>query len=319
MPETSNTHAQGANDVIDISDIHMIKVVTEVGSINKAAEILSVSQPTLSKKISRLEKKVGVELFNRDSVGMMPTEAAKFLIKEGNGLRAQLQVIERQLELMSDMVGGTVRVGVGPIIEQQLLAKVLLDFAERDYQFKISVVTMSADALLDQLKKSKIDLAVGPFVDSDVPDDIVAPLKTSEKLVVAVRQGHDAVARQVVDLQAISNYKIITPNIPASLGGQVMVYLENAELEPDIICESYTMAKYIVMNSDYVTAGPESLFLNEFKSGELVKLEFPYDVYWQSQCLVKPETLLMPIVKRSWICLLSIWRRSNQQKEKPRV
>ncbi|WP_422460973.1 LysR family transcriptional regulator [Endozoicomonas sp. ALB115] len=297
MPETSNTHVQGANDVIDISDIHMIKVVTEVGSINKAAEILSVSQPTLSKKISRLEKKVGVELFNRDSVGMVPTEAAKFLIKEGNGLRAQLQVIERQLELMSDMVGGTVRVGVGPIIEQQLLAKVLLDFAERDYQFKISVVTMSADVLLDQLKKSKIDLAVGPFVDSDVPDDIVAPLKTSEKLVVAVRQGHDAVARQVVDLQAISNYKIITPNIPASLGGQVMVYLENAELEPDIICESYTMAKYIVMNSDYVTAGPESLFLNEFQSGELVKLEFPYDVYWQSQCLVKPETLLMPIVK----------------------
>ncbi|WP_422449629.1 MULTISPECIES: LysR family transcriptional regulator [unclassified Endozoicomonas] len=297
MPETSNTHAQGANDVIDISDIHMIKVVTEVGSINKAAEILSVSQPTLSKKISRLEKKVGVELFNRDSVGMVPTEAAKFLIKEGNGLRAQLQVIERQLELMSDMVGGTVRVGVGPIIEQQLLAKVLLDFAERDYQFKISVVTMSADALLDQLKKSKIDLAVGPFVDSDVPDDIVAPLKTSEKLVVAVRQGHDAVGRQVEDLQEISNYKIITPNIPASLGGQVMVYLENAELEPDIICESYTMAKYIVMNSDYVTAGPESLFLNEFKSGELVKLEFPYDIYWQSQCLVKPETLLMPIVK----------------------
>ena len=297
MPETSNTHVQGANDVIDISDIHMIKVVTEVGSINKAAEILSVSQPTLSKKISRLEKKVGVELFNRDSVGMVPTEAAKFLIKEGNGLRAQLQVIERQLELMSDMVGGTVRVGVGPIIEQQLLAKVLLDFAERDYQFKISVVTMSADVLLDQLKKSKIDLAVGPFVHSDVPDDIVAPLKTSEKLVVAVRQGHDAVARQVVDLQAISNYRIITPNIPASLGGQVMVYLENAELEPDIICESYTMAKYIVMNSDYVTAGPESLFLNEFKSGELVKLEFPYDVYWQSQCLVKPETLLMPIVK----------------------
>ncbi|MGI2029612.1 LysR family transcriptional regulator [Endozoicomonas acroporae] len=283
--------------MIDISDIHMIKVVTEVGSINKAAEILSVSQPTLSKKISRLEKKVGVELFNRDSVGMVPTEAAKFLIKEGNGLRAQLQVIERQLELMSDMVGGTVRVGVGPIIEQQLLAKVLLDFAERDYQFKISVVTMSADVLLDQLKKSKIDLAVGPFVHSDVPDDIVAPLKTSEKLVVAVRQGHDAVGRQVEDLQAISNYKIITPNIPASLGGQVMVYLENAELEPDIICESYTMAKYIVMNSDYVTAGPESLFLNEFASGELVKLEFPYDIYWQSQCLVKPETLLMPIVK----------------------
>ena len=33
---------------------------------------------------------------------------------------------------------------------------------------------MSADTLLDQLNKSKIDLAVGPFVHSDVPDDIVA-------------------------------------------------------------------------------------------------------------------------------------------------
>ena len=298
MPKNNkNTRVQGVNDVIDISDIHMIKVVTEVGSINKAAEILNVSQPTLSKKISRLEKKVGVDLFNRDSVGMVPTEAANFLIKEGDGLRTQLKVIERQLELMSDMVGGTVRVGVGPIIEQHTLPRVLLDFADKDYQFKISVVTMAADALLDQLKKSNIDIAVGPFVDEDIPDDIVAPLKTSEKIVAAVRKGHEAANKKNVFLTDIANYKVITPNIPASLGGQVMKYLEETPLEPNIICESYSMAKTIVLNTDYATAGPESLFHHEFASGELVKLEFPYDVRWQSRCLVKPETLLMPIVK----------------------
>ncbi|CAM3850936.1 LysR family transcriptional regulator [Parendozoicomonas haliclonae] len=282
--------------MIDISDIHMIRVVTELGSINKAADALNMSQPTLSKKISRLEQKIGIEFFNRDSAGMVATPAAEFLIREGNDLKQQLQAIEHRLTLMSDMIGGTVRVGVGPIIEQHMLPKVLLDFADRDYPFKISVTTMAGDVLLKQLMKGQIDLAVGPFMDEDVPDGIDAPLKTADKLVVVVRKEHALAKLDSATVDDLARFKIITPNIPKSLGSRVIEYIGTG-FQPTITCENYTMAKTIVNHSDYVTVGPEHMFHNEFASGELVKLELPYQIEWHSLCLVKPENLLMPVIK----------------------
>lgn len=284
-------------EVIDVSDIHMIKVISEVGSINKAAELLNVSQPTLSKKVGRLEQKVKMELFSRDNVGMVPTQAAKLIMLEGDELRSQLSSIERKLELMANLIGGTVRIGVGPIIEQIMLPKVLLDFADQNYQFKVSVVTMSQQALLRHLRKNEIDIAIGPFSDSEIPDEFVSPLQTSDRIVVAVRSGHPLAKNKTVTLDDFGQYKVVSPNVPKSLGTQVVSRIKDASFEPDIICENYNLVKTIVSSSDYVTAGPESLFRHEFASGELIKLEFPSEVLWQCKCLVKPETLMTPVIQ----------------------
>lgn len=284
--------------MIDISDIHMIQVVADVGSINKAAELLNMSQPTLSKKVSRLEQKLNLELFSRGIAGMVPTEAANLLIEEGSHLKDQLRKVERQLELMSYKKGGVVKLGVGPIVEQILLPKVLLDYVDQNYDFKIQVTTMSSEALLKQLRKGAIDLAIGPFVESDIPDDMTSPLYLSEKIIGAVRSGHDLSSKgAALTLDAFTRFKAVTPDIPAHMGHQISRLLENTPLEPEIVCENYAMAKTIVSNSDYITAGPESLFRTEFTSGELSKLEFPIDVNWNCMCIGRPETLLIPIVK----------------------
>lgn len=275
----------------------MIKVISEVGSINKAAEMFNVSQPTLSKKVSRLEQKIKMELFNRDNIGMVPTRAAKLLISEGEELSSLMSGIERKLELMSNKVGGTVRVGVGPIIEQIILPKVLLDFVDQNYRFKIAVTTMSQQMLLDQLRNSEIDMAIGPFSSEEVPDDVVVPLETSDKLIVVVRNGHELLAQDKISLTDFTRYKSVSPDVPKSLGTQVMKLIENSEFGPEVICENYNLAKTIVANSDYVVAGPESLFRKELESGELCKLEFQAEVLWHCKCLTKPENLLVPMVK----------------------
>lgn len=283
--------------MIDISDIHMIQVIASVGSINKAAEILCVSQPTLSKKVSRLEQKIQMELFNRDVNGMVPTEAANFLLQQGDSLRNQLHGIERQLELMANKVGGVVRIGVGPIIEQLILPNVLLDFAEHDYQFKVSVNVLPAEELLHRLHNGYIDIAIGPFFDNDVSEALSAPLSLSEKLVVAVRPEHELTNQRVLTLNDTIGFKIVGPDVPKSMGAEIQNLAKKPAFEPNITCENYSMAKLIVQNSNYITAGPESIFHREFQEGSLVKLALTDDVYWHCKCLVKPQTLLSPRVK----------------------
>jgi DNA-binding transcriptional LysR family regulator len=283
--------------VIDISDMQIIKAIAEAGSINKAAEVLSMSQPTLSKKVSRLEQKIKLELFVRDNTGMLPTPAARFLINESENLTVQLHNLERQLELMAGMVGGVVKIGVGPITEQFLMSKVLLDFAERDYKFKISVVTMAVDSLIDQLVSSQIDIAVGIFSKDSVPEGCLTPLKVHEKMVVAVRNGHELAKQSAINLHELLNCKSVLPRMPKSLGENLGSAQLVREVKPDITCESYSMARLIVANTDYITIGPESLFHKEFLSGKLVMLELEEEIDLQFICLVKPESMKMPIVK----------------------
>lgn len=277
--------------------MQIVKVIAETGSINKAAEVLSMSQPTLSKKLSRLEQKIKLELFIRDSTGVLATPAARFIMNESEGLTIQLHNLERQLELMAGMVGGVVKIGVGPIAEQFLMSKVLLDFAERDYKFKISVVTMAVDTLVDHLASSQIDIAVGIFSKDSVPEGYLTPLKVNEKMVVAVRSGHELAKRSTINLPKILNCKSVLPRIPKSLGENLGSAQLVREVNPDITCESYSMARLIVANTDYVTIGPESLFHKEFLSGQLVMLELEEEIDLQFNCLVKPESMKMPIVK----------------------
>ncbi|MGY0312609.1 LysR family transcriptional regulator [Alteromonas macleodii] len=283
--------------MIDVSDIHMIQVISEVGSINKAAELLHVSQPTLSKKVSRLEKKIDMELFDRDISGMVPTEAAKFLVMQSDTLKNHLHVIERQLELMANKIGGVVRVGVGPIIEQLILPNVLLDFAEQNYEFKVVVSVLPAEELLNRLGSGHIDIAIGPFAQQDASSAFVSPLHSAQKLVVAVRPGHSISTKGTVSFDDLLSNKLVAPDVPKSMGRDIQTLMAGSALEPDITCESYAMAKLVVQNSDYITAGPEALFQKEFEEGKLIKLTFAADVTWQCKCLVKPQTLLSPRVK----------------------
>lgn len=283
--------------MIDVTEIHFVQVVSELGSISKAAEQLHISQPTLSKKISRLEQKLKMALFYRDPIGMVPTEAAKLLISKGHHLTSQLAQLERELALMANLQGGMISVGVGPIVEQDILPKVLLDFVEQQYSFKISTVTMSSEALLENLQNGKLDIAIGTFGEEDVPANVLAPLKYSNRFVGVVRKGHELSNRTKVHLQELMEYKNVSPSIPKNLSFKASLLMKDRDFSPSIACESYDIAKRVVLNSDYVTSGPEVLFRNEFLSEQLVKLELESDLIWECRCLVKPEHSLAPAIQ----------------------
>lgn len=283
--------------MIDVSEIHLVQVVSQLGSISKAAEQLHLSQPTLSKRISRLEQKLKMALFYRDTGGMVPTEAAKLLTSKGHQLTSQIAQLERELALMANLHGGMISVGVGPIVEQDILPKVLLDFVEHEYNFKISTVTMSSEALLENLQTGKLDIAVGTFGEEDVPSNFLAPLKYSNRFVGVVRSGHELSTRTKVHLNELMAYKNISPSIPKNLSFKASLLMKDRDFSPRIACESYDIAKRVVLNSDYVTSGPEILFRNEFINGQLVKLELESDLVWECRCLVKPEHSLAPAIQ----------------------
>ena len=102
--------------MIDLSDFRMVETICSTGSLTKAADALLVSQPTLSKRLARLEDQLGAKLFHRAPSGLTPTLFANYLVDSANPVKARVASIERQVERILDHDKGDVRIGVGPII-----------------------------------------------------------------------------------------------------------------------------------------------------------------------------------------------------------
>ena len=219
------------------------------------------------------------------------------MLAEGDAISTKLTNVERRLELMANLVGGQIRVGVGPIVEQLIVPKVLLDFVEKEYEFRISLTTDSPNALIEQLRTSQIDLAIGPFQANEVADEFTPILEVSEELVAVVRAGHPLAKQSQVSFDETKNYRYVAPHLPRKMGNQIIDFVKTAKIKPQISCDNYVLAKTIISNSDYITIGPTSLFYSEIENGSLVKLNFPNKIMWHCNCIARQEILATPAVK----------------------
>jgi DNA-binding transcriptional LysR family regulator len=134
--------------------------IAEEGSINRAATVLGVAQPALSRQVRLLEEELGVSLFNRTARGVQLTE-------EGERLRAATAAPLRQLELAMRYAGSPLaRIERGlhlglPETAAPVLAAPLLNTLSAAFpKVAIRLTVASADDLFKEMLRGSIDIAV---------------------------------------------------------------------------------------------------------------------------------------------------------------
>lgn len=283
--------------MLDVSDIHLLKTISETGSINKAAKLLYMSQPTLSKRISRLEQTLNVELFHRHSTGMQPTHIANYLISGGKQIQTKLDAMCRHVELLSNLEGGTLHIGVSPIAEQLFFPNVLLDFIEETNNVEISFKVEQPGKLHQSVQDGEIDIAIGPLTDDFPSNELVATKAKDADIVFIVRQDHPVLALpQPIPMSELRHYCGIGPVMNQPIQS---LLIENGLRDcSKITCDNYQISKSVVMVSDYFTGGPEMLFANELSKGELVKVKTDSVIPWQSYIITRAESRYAPTVRK---------------------
>lgn len=276
---------------METADITLIRTIAEQGSLTRAAEVLHRSQPTLSKRLARLETQLRTQLFFRSPTGLVPTDVANYIVESSQPIQDQLRRIERHVEQLTDLESGEVRLGIGPIIEQVLLPGVLAKFVAATGNVHLSVHTDHADRLLAGLHAADLDVIAGPFRAAEHENLVGFPL-IRDNLVTVVRAGHPALASGRA--QDIGAYPQASPGPQGSgAGGAASRWTARKQ----IASENYPLLKHLTLNSDCVCQGPWYLFREELATGALVELESERPVRWESACLVRPESVETPLVK----------------------
>lgn len=179
-------------------------------SITKAAEVLHITQPTLSRQLSQLEETVGVKLFERGPRKITLTNEGILLRRRAEEI---LQLVDKtQTELLEQetQVEGKIAVGCGEIASVQLLSTLFKQFREKYPRVSFDIFTATADLVKEQMDKGLLDigLLLEP-IDMEKYDFI--RLNQKENWVVLMRPDDPLTQKSCMTAKDLSTLPLILP------------------------------------------------------------------------------------------------------------
>jgi len=151
----------------DLNEMAIFAVVVGCGSFTKAADKLKLPKSTVSRKVSQLEKRVGVRLINRTTRNLKPTETGKLYYENCMRMLEQAEEADRIVNNMQSEPTGLLRISTPLAFGIPFFTDILMRFTKQ-YP-KVNLEIISDNKTLDMLDE-EIDIAfrIGPLEDSSL-------------------------------------------------------------------------------------------------------------------------------------------------------
>ncbi|MEC8641874.1 MAG: LysR family transcriptional regulator [Pseudomonadota bacterium] len=140
--------------------LYHLHIIFESGSLSAAAEVLSVSQPTLSRAVSTLETQVGRQLMVRGRNGVVLTEAGILLAEQGRKIAYDLKQADDIVNALKSNSPPTIRMGVGPLLAQAAINDFVTGAMQAGRRASFDVQIGAARQLVSDLLHGHVDIAV---------------------------------------------------------------------------------------------------------------------------------------------------------------
>ena len=180
-------------------------------SVIKAAGLLNISQPEVTKTIRELEEALGVAVFERDGRGIRITRYGEVFLRHAG---AALTALRQGLDSVSQERSGEappIRVGALPTVSTRIMPQAMDLFLKEETWSRIKIVTGENAVLLEQLRIGDLDLVVGRLASPDKMAGFSFEHLYSEQVVFAVRAGHPLLAGKQSLFSDLSRYTILMP------------------------------------------------------------------------------------------------------------
>lgn len=134
--------------------------VAKTGNISKAADTLYISQPAVSKSITKLEQSLNHTLFIRSKKGVKLTEEGQTLYQHLATAFESIENAEKTLKRIGQLGMGQLRIGVSTSLCKYILLPYLQDFIRENPHVKVSIECNPTFETIQLLKQGKIDIGL---------------------------------------------------------------------------------------------------------------------------------------------------------------
>jgi len=142
------------------SDLEKIIAIAEEGSMARAAQKLYITQPALSKCLTKVEDSLGEALFVRRPNGMIPTYAGECLVRKAYQIMKLYDDVEMEFCELNQMHRGVLRLGTAERLGALVLPELLLNFKRQYQNIKIEIVEENSMDLEEKLLIGALEIAI---------------------------------------------------------------------------------------------------------------------------------------------------------------
>lgn len=172
-------------------NLHLLRLfatVVTTGSFSRAANVLHISQPAISKGVRDFELQVGCRLLDRTPKGVRPTREGQALARHAAALFAVERAAEEELLSMRSLESGSLRVGASTTIATYMIPKYLGWFHRHFPGIELHVVSANTREIAERMVAHDVEVALveGPITDSSLVSE---PWRT-DAMGLIVGPGH---------------------------------------------------------------------------------------------------------------------------------
>lgn len=221
---------------MDARQLRYFVAVAEALNFRRAADLLHVAQPALSRQVQSLERSLRVQLLERDKHHVRLTSAGQAVLEQSRTILQQLDDLAAVAQEAAKGETGALRVGYISLVAYELLPSILRRFRAIRPRAEISLVEFLVMDQYDALLQHRMDVAILRPLLTD--PDIETCVFHRAPFVVALPHEHPLTARKTLTVGALHDEDFIT--LPPRKGGpcfreQVMRFCRHAGFEPTTV------------------------------------------------------------------------------------
>ena len=216
---------------MELDQLRYFLQVADSKNFTRAAEILLISQPALSRSIQRLEEEFGVPLLVRKTRRVELSDAGKVLKARAEQVLAIID--DTKAEICDDGKTGRVRIGAIPTIAPYFLPAFLKKFSKQYPAAVLEVFEDTTKNLLHQCAQGEIELAILALPISEKHLEVQALFE--EELLLALPIGHDLAEKPHIRLKDLETVPFVMLDEPHCLSDNILSFCRNRSFQPVVV------------------------------------------------------------------------------------
>lgn len=254
---------------MDFKQLRALLTVAETGNVTRAAELLHIVQPAVSRQIRLLEEDVGTALFERGRHGMELTAEGKTLVEYARRVLDEIERARAEIRPSRGAIGGIVTIGLLPSTCDLLSSPLVAAVAAQYPGIRVRISMSYAGHLQQWLESGEVDAALlyNPRPDQSLHTEALV----DENLWVVGLPTAGLSKDQPITLQALAEHPLVLPGATHGLRSLVEHAATLMSLKLNVVAETNAMSvqKCLVLGGHGLTVLPTIAVVDDLAQGRL--------------------------------------------------
>ncbi len=188
----------------------IFRAVMRFGSVTRAAEMLNMTQPNVSKTIRNIEEQIGIRLFRRIGGRLTPTPEAELLSGEADKLHSEVETFNKFASQLRNQSIGSLKIATLPAFSTNLIPGSIARFQASHPGIQLNIDIAPVGLVHEAVSRRHVDLGLIHFPEFEVAEAIAVEKLTTQPIVCIAPRGHWFEDLEVVSGSDIQNELFIS-------------------------------------------------------------------------------------------------------------